>query len=216
MTGYETFTPTSSTESLQLHEGIASQAQSVTAQVKSIDFEHFHQAWPFLHVPTFSPEKQTALLTSAVANLSTWMQNTSRHHLVPCEINQELTRALMPKIVSVAYMVEPCSTKILKIGIDGRSLHRKAIGRYNLTNPTSIGRHLDLCDSRRCKIYSSVAKKRDKLTNRPRHLYLLWIGQHSGPILPSSLFDDSVSWMIDGTQNNTYNPRMSDGSRLRR
>ncbi|KUM59241.1 hypothetical protein ACN42_g7897 [Penicillium freii] len=102
MTGYGTFTPTSSTESLQLHEAIASQAQFVTAQVKSLDFEHFHQAWPFLHVPTFAPEKQTDLLTSAVANLSMWMQNASGHHLVPYGINQELTRALMPKIMEEA------------------------------------------------------------------------------------------------------------------
>lgn len=113
MTGYEAFTPSSSSESLQLHEAIVSQSQFVTAQVKSIHFEHFHQAWPFLHVPTFAPEKQTDLLTSAVANLSMWMQNASHHHLVPYEINQELTRALMPTIVSVAYMVEPRSTKIL-------------------------------------------------------------------------------------------------------
>ncbi|KOS42990.1 hypothetical protein ACN38_g6114 [Penicillium nordicum] len=98
MTGYEAFTPSSSSESLQLHEAIVSQSQFVTAQVKSIHFEHFHQAWPFLHVPTFAPEKQTDLLTSAVANLSMWMQNASHHHLVPYEINQELTRALMPTI----------------------------------------------------------------------------------------------------------------------
>lgn len=69
MTGHETFTPASSNGSLQLHEAIASQAQFVTAQVKSIDFKHFHQVWPFLHVPTFSPEKKTNLLTNAVASL---------------------------------------------------------------------------------------------------------------------------------------------------
>lgn len=105
LTGHETFTPESSNGSLQLHEAIASQAQFITAQVKSIDFEHFHQAWPLLHVSTFSPEGQTNLLTSAVANLSMWIQNANCHHLVPYEIDQELTRALMPKIVSVAYMM---------------------------------------------------------------------------------------------------------------
>lgn len=115
MTDYETFTPTSSNESLQLDEAIASQAQFVTAQVKSIDFEHFHQAWPLLHVPTFAPEKQTDLLTSAVVNLSMWIQSTSCHHLVPCEINRELAMALVLKIVSIAYMVELWITKILKM-----------------------------------------------------------------------------------------------------
>lgn len=159
MTSHGKFTPALSSGSLQLHEAITSQAHFVTAQVKSIDFEHFHQAWPFLHVPTFAPEKQTNLLTSAVVNISTWMQNASRHHLVPYEINQELTRALMPRSVSVAYMVEPLQYENIKIGTDRRSLDRKAIGRYNLTNPTSIGHHLDLRDSRRCKIYSSIAKK---------------------------------------------------------
>lgn len=160
MTGHEKFTPASSNGSLQLHEAIASQAQFVTAQVKSIDFEHFHQVWPFLHVPTFSPEKKTNLLTNAVASLWMWMQNASCQHMVPYEINKGLTSVLMPKIVSVAYMVEPSQYKNIKIGIDGRSLDRKTIGRYNLTNPTSIGRHLDLCDSRRCKIYPSIAKKK--------------------------------------------------------
>ncbi|KAJ5589170.1 hypothetical protein N7537_011848 [Penicillium hordei] len=99
MTSHETFTPASSSSgSLQLHEAITSQAQFVTAQIKSIGFENFHQSWPFLHVPTFAPEKQTKLLTSAVVNLSMWMQNANRHHLVPYGINQELTNALMPKI----------------------------------------------------------------------------------------------------------------------
>jgi hypothetical protein len=106
MTGPEISTPASSSGWLQLHEAITSQVQFITAQVKSIDFEHFHQAWPFLHIPTFAPEKQTNLLTSGLANLSMWMQNANRHHLVPYAINQELQRALMPRIVSVDSMVE--------------------------------------------------------------------------------------------------------------
>ncbi|KAJ5863057.1 hypothetical protein N7455_007125 [Penicillium solitum] len=102
MTGHEKFTPASSNGSLQLHEAIASQAQFVTAQVKSIDFEHFHQVWPFLHVPTFSPEKKTNLLTNAVASLWMWIQNASCQHMVPYEINKGLTSALMPKITEEA------------------------------------------------------------------------------------------------------------------
>lgn len=66
-----------------------------------MDFEHFHQAWPFLHLPTFAPGKQTNLLTSALANLSMWMQNANRHHLLLSAINEELQRALMPRIVGV-------------------------------------------------------------------------------------------------------------------
>ncbi|KAL4860614.1 hypothetical protein BDV12DRAFT_191596 [Aspergillus spectabilis] len=74
------------------------QAQSVTAQIGSSDFHHFHQAWPFLHVPTFTLEENT-LLTSAVANLSMWMRNeANRDHLVPDTINQALIQAFMPKI----------------------------------------------------------------------------------------------------------------------
>ncbi|KAJ5700798.1 hypothetical protein N7536_003811 [Penicillium majusculum] len=91
-------THASSSRWLQLHETITSQVQFITAQVKSAEFDHFHQAWPLLHVPTFAPGKQTTLLTSALANLSIWMQNANRHHLVPYAINQELTRSLMPKI----------------------------------------------------------------------------------------------------------------------
>ncbi|CAG8910259.1 unnamed protein product [Penicillium egyptiacum] len=98
MAGPEISTPASSSVWLQLHEAITSQVQFVTAQIKSIEFEHFHQAWPFLHVATFSPEKQTNLLTSALANVCMWMQNANRHHLIPYAINQDLTRALMPKI----------------------------------------------------------------------------------------------------------------------
>ncbi|KAJ5536686.1 hypothetical protein N7513_009872 [Penicillium frequentans] len=107
MTGPEKSTPASSSGWLQLHEAITSQVQFFTAQVKSMDFEHFHQAWPFLHLPTFAPEKQTSLLTSALANLSMWMQNANRHHLVPCAINQELQRALMPRIMEEAMTERP-------------------------------------------------------------------------------------------------------------
>ncbi|PYI06406.1 hypothetical protein BO78DRAFT_429859 [Aspergillus sclerotiicarbonarius CBS 121057] len=90
--------PLSSSGWPQLHEAIASQVQFVTTQIKSADFDHFHQIWPMLHVPTFTPEKHTPLLTSALANLAMWMQDANRHHLVPYAINQELTQALMPKI----------------------------------------------------------------------------------------------------------------------
>ncbi|KAJ6119019.1 hypothetical protein N7471_013639 [Penicillium samsonianum] len=107
MTGPEISPPASSSGWLQLHEVITSQVQFVTSQVKSIDFEHFHQAWPFLHVPTFAPEKQTNLLTSALASLLMWMQNINHHHLVPCAINQELTWALMPKITEQALTADP-------------------------------------------------------------------------------------------------------------
>ncbi|PWY76507.1 hypothetical protein BO94DRAFT_473608, partial [Aspergillus sclerotioniger CBS 115572] len=110
MTSTAITTPSSS-GSWQLNDAAASQAQFVTTQIRSSDFGHFHQAWPFLHVPTFAPEKQATLLTSALANLSMWMQNTYRHHLIPYTINQELTRALMPKIVSIMHRrVAPAST----------------------------------------------------------------------------------------------------------
>ncbi|KAJ5431776.1 hypothetical protein N7445_008274 [Penicillium cf. griseofulvum] len=102
-TGLEVPTPASSSGSLQLHDVITTQVQLLTAQVKSIDFEHFHHAWPFLHSPTFAPEKQTTLLTSALANVSMWMENANSHHLVPYQLNQELTRVLMPKITEEAF-----------------------------------------------------------------------------------------------------------------
>ncbi|KAJ5649895.1 uncharacterized protein N7484_003618 [Penicillium longicatenatum] len=109
MTGPEISTPASSSGWLQLHEAITSQVQFITAQVKSIDFEHFHQAWPFLHIPTFAPEKQTNLLTSGLANLSMWMQNANRHHLVPYAINQELQRTLMPRITEETLTERPAA-----------------------------------------------------------------------------------------------------------
>jgi hypothetical protein len=78
------------------------QAQFVTAQIGSANFHHFHQAWPFLHVPTFTLEEHT-LLTSALANLSMWMRNGANgDHLVPDTINQELIQAFMPQIVSTS------------------------------------------------------------------------------------------------------------------
>ncbi|RAK99001.1 Zn(II)2Cys6 transcription factor domain-containing protein [Aspergillus ibericus CBS 121593] len=108
MTATSMTTP-SSTGGWQLTETVASQAQFVATQIKLSEFEHFHQAWPFLHVPTFTPEKQTTLLTSALANLSMWMQNTYRHHLIPYTINQELTRALMPKITEESWTEKPAA-----------------------------------------------------------------------------------------------------------
>lgn len=82
-----------------------SQAQIIMAQIKSAGFDHFHQAWPLLHVPTFTAEKTSALLMSALSNLSMWMQDGNRHHLVPDEINQQLTRALMMRTVSMVAVV---------------------------------------------------------------------------------------------------------------
>ncbi|KAF3402037.1 hypothetical protein F1880_009967 [Penicillium rolfsii] len=94
-------TPASSTRWLQPHDTITSRVQSVAALVKSAEYDAFHQAWPFLHIPTFAPDKQNTLLISALTNLSIWMQDANRHHLIPYTINQELTQALMPDIVKM-------------------------------------------------------------------------------------------------------------------
>jgi hypothetical protein len=76
------------------------QDEFVTAQIGSDDFHHFHQAWPFLHVPTFTLEEHT-LLTSAMANLFMWIRNAAnRNHLLPDIINQELIKAFVHKGVS--------------------------------------------------------------------------------------------------------------------
>ncbi|KAL2787941.1 hypothetical protein BJX66DRAFT_309704 [Aspergillus keveii] len=73
------------------------QDEFVTAQIGSDDFHHFHQAWPFLHVPTFTLEEHT-LLTSAMANLFMWIRNAAnRNHLLPDIINQELIEAFVQK-----------------------------------------------------------------------------------------------------------------------
>ncbi|KAL3479735.1 hypothetical protein BJX99DRAFT_60528 [Aspergillus californicus] len=74
------------------------QAQFVTEQIISADFDYFHQAWPFLHVPSFNLGEHT-LLTSALANLSIWIRNGTNHdHSIPDSINQELIRELILKI----------------------------------------------------------------------------------------------------------------------
>lgn len=75
-----------------------SQAQLITAQIKSAEFKQFHQAWPLLHVPTFKAETTSTLLTSALM----WMQNANRHHLLLDEISQKLTRALIVRTVSTS------------------------------------------------------------------------------------------------------------------
>jgi hypothetical protein len=79
-----------------------SQAQFDMSQIKSARFNHFHQVWPLLHVPTFTAENTSTLLVSALSNLSMWMQDANRHHLVPAEINQQLTWALMVRTVSIS------------------------------------------------------------------------------------------------------------------
>ncbi|KAJ5933629.1 hypothetical protein N7454_005958 [Penicillium verhagenii] len=94
----DVFTP-ASTGWLHPSETLASQSQLIIAQIKSAEFDQFHQAWPLLHVPTFTAESPSTLLTSALSNLSMWMQSANRHHLVPYAINQYLTRVLMVKTV---------------------------------------------------------------------------------------------------------------------
>lgn len=102
----ESDSPESSTGWPQLNMAITGQVQFVTAQIKSPYFAHFHQAWPLLHVPTLILEKQATLLTSALANLSVWMQNANTEHLVPNTINKELIQGLMPPVVSTSRIVE--------------------------------------------------------------------------------------------------------------
>ncbi|CRG92453.1 hypothetical protein PISL3812_09513 [Talaromyces islandicus] len=94
---------------LHRSDALASQVQLIIAQIKSAEFDHFHQAWPLLHVPTFTAERPSTLLTSALSNLSMWMQNANRHHLVPYAINQELTRAFMLKTTEEALTNKPAT-----------------------------------------------------------------------------------------------------------
>lgn len=85
-----------------LHQSEALASQISIAQIKSAEFDHFHQAWPLLHVPTFTVGSTSTLLASALSNLSLWMQNPNNRHLVPEVINQELTLALMARAVSIS------------------------------------------------------------------------------------------------------------------
>ncbi|KAJ5908338.1 hypothetical protein N7495_001020, partial [Penicillium taxi] len=91
---------------------LISTAEFITAQVKATDFDHFHQAWPWIYVPTFAPDKQNTLLTSALANLFIWMQNANHHHFVPDAINQRLTLAFMPKAMGNTLTGKPADVPL--------------------------------------------------------------------------------------------------------
>jgi hypothetical protein len=85
-----------------LHQSEVLASQLSIAQIKSAEFNHFHQAWPLLHVPTFTAGSTSTLLTRALSNLSLWMQNSNHRHLVPDVINDDLTRTLMVRAVSIS------------------------------------------------------------------------------------------------------------------
>ncbi|PCG98694.1 Transcription factor [Penicillium occitanis (nom. inval.)] len=83
------------------------QAQLIMAQIKSAAFNHFHLAGPLLHVPSFTAENKSTLLISALSNLSMWMQDAYRHHLIPDEINQQLTQALVVRTTEETLTSKP-------------------------------------------------------------------------------------------------------------
>lgn len=73
-----------------------------TRLVNLPSFIRFHQDWPLLHVPTFPADKCTPLLSSALINVTGWLQDINRHHLIPYCINDMLIKSLMPRVVSAA------------------------------------------------------------------------------------------------------------------
>lgn len=79
-----------------------SRAQLIMAQIKSTAFNQFHQAWPLLHVPTFTADSKSTLLMSALSVYSMWMQGANQYRLLLDEINQRFTRALMVRTVSIS------------------------------------------------------------------------------------------------------------------
>lgn len=90
---------------LQMTDGTnfaPTQAQLIMAQIKSTGFHQFHQAWPLLHMPTFTAETTSPLLLSALSVYLMWRQNANGHQLLLDEISQQLTRALMVGTVSIS------------------------------------------------------------------------------------------------------------------
>ena len=76
------------------------------------------------------------------------VQDANRHHLVPYAINQELTQALMPKIVSNVSCRSGGGADV-NVGLDGRIVNGEAGCGCTVTDHASDGNHLDLCSPRR-------------------------------------------------------------------
>lgn len=82
------------------YQGHPSGTFDVASLTNSPSFTRFHQDWPILHMPTFSTENCTTVLSLALINVNGWLQDTSRHHLIPHGINEMFIKSLMPRVVN--------------------------------------------------------------------------------------------------------------------